>query len=519
MDSNIEIDVLSTQMQNADGLENRRERIRQVYRADGCAWVVGYSGGKDSTACLQLIWEALRDLPIHERHKPVHVISTDTLVEQPLVAAWVNESLRKMQDAAEKQELPIRAHRLIPELKDRYWVNLLGKGYAFPRNGFRWCTDRLKIKPSNHFIQTVASRYGEAIVVLGTRKAESGARAANMEKYEKQRVREWLSPNGSLPNSWVFTPIEDWEQDDVWIYLMQNENPWGHSNKSLLTLYRGATDGGECPLVIESATPSCGSSRFGCFVCTLVSKDKSMAAMINNDPQNEWLIPLLELRDEIARTGMGGKAHDYAVRDFRRSDGSIKLFRNTGRPIPGPYTRARRHELLRRVLETQAALRELAPADMRDLEVVRMDELQEIRRIWVQEKYEWNDALPRIYEEVCHEPFPAQPLTTGDPEEWELLQSIVGDNEMEFELAYSLLGMTTQDSPFATRHGNRIDEIERIIRRCYYQDEDDAAAWAADQAGTRSGHADDERETLDDEQTPVRTVQAVQCQQLSFDWE
>ncbi|MHB1685406.1 MAG: hypothetical protein ACYCYO_21790 [Bacilli bacterium] len=170
------------------------------------------------------------------------------------------------------------------------------------------------------------------------------------------------------------------------------------------------------------------------------------------------------------------------------------------------------------MLEAQVALRELAPSDMRNLEVVRMEELQEIRRIWVQEKHEWNDALPRIYEEVCHEPFPAQPLVTGDPEEWELLQSIVGDNEMEFELAYSLLGMTMQDSSFATRRVIRIEEIERIIRRCYYQDEDDAAAWAAEQVRKRSGHAEDESETLD-EHTPVRTVQAVQCQQLSFDWE
>ena len=39
--------------------------------------------------------------------KQVHVISTDTLVENPIVAAWVTQSLVNMQEAADEQELPI----------------------------------------------------------------------------------------------------------------------------------------------------------------------------------------------------------------------------------------------------------------------------------------------------------------------------------------------------------------------------------------------------------------------------
>ena len=73
----------------APTIEALVEEVRALYLEDATPWVVGYSGGKDSTAVLQLVWFALRGLSPDERQKPVHVISTDTLVENPVVAAWV----------------------------------------------------------------------------------------------------------------------------------------------------------------------------------------------------------------------------------------------------------------------------------------------------------------------------------------------------------------------------------------------------------------------------------------------
>ena len=259
------------------------DEIRALYLADEIPWVVGYSGGKDSTATLQLVWRALAELRPEQRHKSVHVISTDTLVENPIVAAWVTRSLDCMQAAAEDAGLPLTPHRLTPTVADSFWVNLIGKGYPAPRPKFRWCTERLKIRPSNTFITNVVRENGEAIVVLGTRKAESTKRASVMARLEADRIRERLSPNASLPNSLVYSPIEDWSNDDVWLFLMQVANPWGFDNKDLLTMYQGASPDGECPLVVDSSTPSCGDSRFGCWVCTLVDKDKSMQTMIQND--------------------------------------------------------------------------------------------------------------------------------------------------------------------------------------------------------------------------------------------
>ena len=137
----------------AEVIEELVAETQELYLADEVPWVVGYSGGKDSTAILQLVWMAVAQLPAEQRTKTVYVISTDTLVENPIVAAWVTRSLEKMGQSADEQELPIKPNRLIPEVKDTFWVNLIGKGYPAPRPKFRWCTERLKIKPSNAFIK------------------------------------------------------------------------------------------------------------------------------------------------------------------------------------------------------------------------------------------------------------------------------------------------------------------------------------------------------------------------------
>lgn len=471
-------------------LKGLRERIQDVFLADDIPWVVGYSGGKDSTAVLQLVWEALRELPPEQRNrKVVHVISTDTLVEQPVVAAWVAESLELIRRASEEQVMPFKPHRLTPRVEDSYWVNLIGRGYPAPRPMFRWCTSRLKIEPSNRFIVEVAQQHGQTILVLGTRKAESAARAQTMERYEKQRVRDFLSPNGSLPNSWVFTPVEDWSNDDVWLFLMQNPNPWGRSNKDLLTMYRGATADNECPLVVDTSTPSCGSSRFGCWVCTLVAADKSMEAMIHNDREKEWMTPLLEFRNEIGVLDDHGRIDDRERRDFRRMDGTIKLNSRDGRPIPGPYTKGWREWLLQRLLEVENDVVAAAPVELKDYRLISDAELREIRRIWVEEKHEFDDSLPRIYETVKGEPYPfKEDLNVGPfgKAEWELLRELSGENEVFLELQASLLNVQQKVQGTTVRRAV-VDDLERLIKRCYYEDEADAQRFAEERQKVRDG--------------------------------
>ncbi len=448
-----------------DALVSQTQRL---YLADDVPWVVGYSGGKDSTAVLQIVWLAVAGLPAEQRHKQVHVISTDTLVENPVVAAWVTNSLDVMKSAAEDSDLPISPHRLTPAVSDTFWVNLIGRGYPAPRPKFRWCTERLKIKPSNAFIREMVRSHGEAVLVLGTRKAESSGRSHRMTELESRRIRDLLSPNDSLPNCLVYSPVENWSNDDVWTFLMQFSNPWGYSNKELLTMYQGASPDGECPLVVDASTPSCGDSRFGCWTCTMVEQDKSMAAMIQNDDEKEWMLPLLELRNAL------DVADDRHLRDFRRMNGSVQLFHD--RTIPGPYTQSSRENWLKQLLEAQFFIRTEGPDHVRRLELVTLPELEEIRRIWVVEKHEFEDHLPKIYEAAMGEPYPGCPLDEHLPLGDEMIQTlnaVAGEDRLHFEMVRELLDVEQRHRAQARRAG-LFDELERALRRGFYDDESDA---------------------------------------------
>lgn len=475
-------------------VEELTAEIRELYVADEVPWVIGYSGGKDSTAVLQLVWLALKDLPIEQRTKPVHVISTDTLVENPVVAAWVSQSLDTMGTAAQAQELPIESHKLTPAIKDTFWVNLIGRGYPAPRPKFRWCTERLKIKPSNAFIRRVVRRHGEAILVLGIRKAESQARARSMARHEKGRVRDRLSPNGKLPNSLVYSPIEAWSTEEVWAFLMQYPNPWGHQNKDLLTMYQGASDDSECPLVVDDTTPSCGDSRFGCWTCTLVDQDKSMTAMIRNDEEKQWMRPLLKLRNELDDV-----SKESQTRDFRRMNGNVQLFGD--RPIPGPYKQSAREDWLRKLLNAQAQVRRKAPEQVRDIELISMAELHEIRRIWVFDKHEVEDSLPQIYEDATGEKFPGQPLDEQlvlGAEEIGLLKEACEDDPIHFSMTRELLAVERQYRTMSRRAG-LFEALEKAVKKGYYEDADDALQFAKKLEELRG--SDPTQMTMDEETT------------------
>ncbi len=455
-------------------IARKHETIKEVFLADRLPWVIGYSGGKDSTAVLQLVWNALLELPEEKRMKKrVHVISTDTLVESPIISKWVRGSLEKMQERALEDKLPVQVHLLIPKLTDTFWVNLIGKGYAAPRNLFRWCTSRLKIDPSNRFIQNVVTEFGEAILVLGTRKAESTRRARNMQVYEEKRRREHLSPTGSMLNTLVFTPIENWTNDEVWMYLMQIGNPWGNPNTDLLSMYRGATEDGECPLVLDLGTPSCGNSRFGCWVCTLVDEDKSMNAMIQNDLEKVWLTPLLELRNEL-----GDFEKDRERRDFRRMHGQLLI--HNDRLVRGPYTKKWREYWLRRLLEVEQIVQNTAPKEFADIQLIRQEELEEIRRIWLEDKHEFDDSLPGIYADVTGKPFTSAKNPALGPfgkKEWDLLYEVCDENDLLFELQRSLLNIA-QRSKGITARKPTLDQLEKEIKRGFYESKEDAESLA-----------------------------------------
>ena len=472
--------------------------IRELYRADGVPWVLGYSGGKDSTLTTQLVWGAVAGLPPEQRTKTIHVITTDTGVENPVISAWVSRSLTHMREAAAAQGLPFEVHQLRPKVEDAFWTCLIGRGYAAPRPKFRWCTERLKIRPSNKFIRDVVAAHGEVILVLGIRKKESTSRALSMARHERGRVRERLSPNGSLPNSLVYSPIEALDTDEVWTLLMQYPNPWNQTNKDLLAIYQGASADSECPLVVDTSTPTCGDSRFGCWTCTMVSADKSMQAMISNDEEKEWMLPLLRLRDAL------DIADDRHLRDFRRSNGSLLLFND--RLVHGPYTQQAREDWLRRLLHAQTWIRAHGPDHVRDIELVSQEELCEIRRIWVLDKHEVEDSLPGIYLAETGESYPGPPLDSFlafDADSMEVLREVCGDDEEMFLGVRALLGVERKFRTHSRRAG-LFPALEKVARQFSYADEEEALAVARRRAELgRTTEPDEDQLALFDPDAPA----------------
>lgn len=371
------------------------EEIQQVYLTDARPWVVGFSGGKDSTTVLQLVWTALAKLPKRQRTKPVYVIAGDTLVETPVIIDYLAETLDRINLAAAEQGLPMTAHRVTPSVTDTFWVNLIGKGYPAPSSRFRWCTERMKINPANRFIRERVAEHGEVIVLLGVRRQESATRAQLMNLRAIRGTP--LSRHSKLPNAFAYAPIGDFSLDDVWSFLLQVPNPWGNRNEDLLAMYRNSS-AGECPLVVDTSTPSCGSSRFGCWTCTVVTKDKAMEAMV--DKGEEWLEPLLDFRDFLAETQK--PARKRQVRDHVRRNGHVtaKTFGSADDPlVRGPYRLEFCRELLARLLLAEQAGRAAAPPGQ-SVELISEAELHEIRRIWRFERNDWTDSLPLIYEEI-----------------------------------------------------------------------------------------------------------------------
>lgn len=409
------------------------ELIKHVYLSDERPWVVGYSGGKDSTAVVQAIFNVLCELSPEQLTKKVFIISSDTLVETPLIINKITNTLGKIQDKALELGLPIETHKIRPAIEQTFWASLIGKGYPSPRQKFRWCTDRLKIEPANRFILDKVSQFGEVIMVLGVRDNESATRANVMQQHSIEG--KILMRHSTLTNAYVFAPIRNFSTDDVWDYLLQEgTSPWGEDNNELLRLYQDSNS--ECPLVVDKeikeSAGSCGNSRFGCWTCTVVTEDKALSGFINNGVK--WLVPLYEFRnflyhirydrnarqkqrmngqvyllshldgidletaDQIHISDLGQYLEDQNIDLANVEDLNLIVIDHDGELKqlgPGPFTLKAREEILRRLLQAQKQVRDLYDPT---IELISIDELKIIRQYW-EDDLDWEDRIPGIYKE------------------------------------------------------------------------------------------------------------------------
>jgi DNA sulfur modification protein DndC len=418
------------------------EEIKAQYQEDDLPWVIGFSGGKDSTAVLQLIFYAVSEIPVAQRTKEIHVLSNDTLVENPNVVNFLDEQLGRILIAG-KNELYTHnpdlffVKKVTPKLEDTFWLNLIGKGYPSPNRWFRWCTERMKINPTNDYILRTVSKHGKTIIVLGTRKAESGNRAAAMQQYE---ITGFRLRKHQLPNAYVFAPIANMSNQEVWTYLINSSNPWGGDNQKLLNLYRSASDVMECPLVIDNTTPSCGNSRFGCWTCTVVDRDKSMSHMIMNG--EEWMMPLIELRDWLKKI-----RDDESMREKRR---------RTGEPGLGPFTIQTRKEILERLLKIECEI---------EMELITQQELAAIQ-------YQWNYdgkfryQVSEIYEKIKGEKamIPADKISERRQEEFKILEEVCQEHKLNADHIKELMELERENLTFL-RRPSIFEEMKRKIER------------------------------------------------------
>lgn len=343
----------------------KRELLDEYTQLHDLPWIVAFSAGKDSTLLLHLVVEMLLDVAPSDRLRRVEVVSNDTRVESPLLGEHMQRQLVKIGRAAESLRIPLSVNITLPRPDQTFWANVIGRGYAPPNRRFRWCTDRMKIRPTSDFVKSRVSAAGRVILLIGVRRAESANRAKIIDRHTIEGQR--LNPHDDLKGAWVFRPLVDFTTDDVWQTLLQRPPPWGGSHRDLVTLYRNA-NAGECPLVIDrGAEPSCGSGRFGCWTCTVVERDRSAEALA--DAGFEEYEGLLAFRDWL-----NALQYDKNKRDLEKRDGTVTI--RDEEILPGPFTFDARQEILDRLLALQAEL---------GRELISEEEIRIIKRIWAED--------------------------------------------------------------------------------------------------------------------------------------
>ena len=412
-------------------------------------WIIGFSGGKDSTVLLTLVWLALKKikddvLAPFQLRRPVYVVCNDTLVENPIISSYVDDVLGQIEKKAREEDMPIFIRKTIPKLEDSFWVNVIGKGYPVPNTAFRWCTDKMKIKPTARFITEQVDEYGEAIILIGTRKAESATRARSIKKHEIHGQR--LTHHTLLHNTYVYAPIKELMLEEVWYIINAIPCPWGFDNSVLFNIYMDASaDDYECPTVVtDKSHGSCGQSRFGCWICTVVKDDKSMRSLIKNG--REWMRPLYDFRMELDTERNILENRMPFRRDGRRAINDM-----------GPYIFKYRAKILKRLLEVQHKLQQVDPK----IRLISDQELIAIQVNWYRD-FNFGYQVSEIYNSIYKESFIMEENVKNKLEA-DLMREVCVNNPEEGELIEQLLLLQKSKSLMQRRRGLK-NEIESRLK-------------------------------------------------------
>lgn len=428
-----------------------KEEMKRVYLHDQRPWMIGYSGGKDSTLLCQLVFEMIQELPEEDRRKRVYIVTSDTLVENPIVKNYMHKMNKAINEASQQKKLNIEAHMLYPETKNTFWSLVIGLGYPTPEPpGFRWCTERLKINPSNAFTYNTIKKDGEIVILLGVRKAESASRSRSISSREIEG--KLLTRHDQIAKAYVYSPLSEIRNENVWEYLLQGDgmSPWNTDNKYLFSLYQGETLGEEDSVIGQVNKDNMkitGNSRFGCWICTMVKEDKSLKNFIDHGAAD--LIPLRDFRNWLVEL-----RSDASARDYRRRNGTVYLMSN-GEFGRGPFTMEARKEILRRLLKLEMET---------GFELITIQELKMIDKLWEDEGDLSRRALVDIYYEVKKErlPWDEYKKPKYDSETLKVIQEMCEKHDVPFGLMSKLM-IAVDNSKFYTRSAVSAKNVERIL--------------------------------------------------------
>ncbi len=416
-------------------------------------WIIGFSGGKDSTVLLTLVWRALekikKDFPFpFQLRRQVYVVCNDTMVENPVITEYVEDVLLQIEKEARKQDLPIFVQKTIPKIEETFWVNVIGKGYPVPNNSFRWCTDKLKIRPTSSFITEQVDEKGEAIILIGARSSESATRARSIKKHEIKGKRLTKHPNHH--NTLVYSPIKELMLEEIWYIINALPSPWNYDNSKLFQIYSNASaDDYECPTVVtDKSHTSCGQSRFGCWTCTVVKEDKSMSALIKNG--EDWMNPLLKFRNKLEK--------ERNISDNRlatRRNGQAAVTEDGHKQ--GNYTPQYRARKLRELLELQKEIQKEKPLT----ELITNQELIAIQVYWYRDGI-FDYKVGEIFAKIYGRDIETENANIENSIEKRLLKTVCSENREDYELINNLLTLQHSKTLLLTNYGLQNDIEKRI---------------------------------------------------------
>ncbi|WPR72341.1 DNA phosphorothioation system sulfurtransferase DndC [Flavobacterium sp. NG2] len=416
-------------------------------------WIIGFSGGKDSTVLLMLVWIALQrirqDLPFpFQLKRKVYVVCNDTMVENPIIANYVEDVLAKISEAARDQDLPIFVQKTTPKLEETFWINVIGKGYPVPNSAFRWCTDKLKIRPTSNFLVEQIDQMGEAIVLLGTRYDESATRERSIRRHEVTGKR--LSKHQTSVNTYTYAPIKEMIVDEIWYIINTVKSPWGFDNSILFKIYADASaDDYECPtVVVNKEHNSCGQSRFGCWTCTVVKNDKSMSSLVNNG-QN-WMEPLLAFRNRLVE----GRNISENRSDTRRN--GQEAVREDG-TFNGNYTLEYRYQILKDLLQVQKEVQKERP----HITLINNQELIAIQVTWNRDGY-FDHTVGDLYKKIYNKEISTNNIKSLDDTERRILREVCEEEPGYYHLIDNLITLQETKTLMLSKYGLHNDVEKRI---------------------------------------------------------